>query len=108
MAPELKTEHPHIVRVKGVRGGRPVIKSTAIEVALVVKLYKMGESADEILSMYPHLAPAAVYDALSYYHDHQKEIEQAIADQDIHSILDQHSLSIDSQGRIVPKANKLH
>ena len=104
MALEVKTEHPHIVRVKGIRGGRPIIKSTGIEVALIVKLYKMGESVDEILSMYPHLAPAAVYDVLSYYHDHQEEIEQYIANQDLQSILERNALTIDNQGRIIPRS----
>ena len=104
MALEVKTEHPHIVRVKGIRGGRPIIKSTGIEVALIVKLYKMGESVDEILSVYAHLVPAAVYDALSYYHDHQEEIEQYIADQDLQSILERNALTIDSQGRIIPRS----
>ena len=102
MALEAKTDHPHIVRAKGIRGGRPIIKSTGVEVALIVKLYKMGESVDEILSMYPHLAPAAVYDALSYYHDHQEEIEQYIANQDLQSILKRNALTIDKQGRIIP------
>ncbi|MBF8265290.1 MAG: hypothetical protein HW384_1154 [Dehalococcoidia bacterium] len=103
MALKTKTEHPHIVRVKEIRGGRPVIKDTGIEVALIVKLHKMGESVDEILALYPHLAPAAVYDALSYYHDHQKEIEHLIADQDIQVILEQNDLTIDSQGHILPR-----
>lgn len=104
MVLQAKTEHPHIVRVKGVRGGRPILKNTGIEVALIAKLHKMGESVDEILSLYPHLAPAAVYDALSYYHDHQDEIERLIADQDIQAVLKQHNLAVDSMGRIGMKS----
>lgn len=104
MASEVKTEHPHIVKVKGMRGGRPIIKGTGIEVALIVKLYQMGESADEVLSAYPHLVPAGVYDALSYYHDHPEQIEQHIADQDLHSILERNDLTFDSRGRIIPKS----
>ncbi|MDO8637249.1 MAG: DUF433 domain-containing protein [Dehalococcoidia bacterium] len=104
MTLKTKTEHPHIVRVKGIRSGRPVIKDTGIEVALIVKLHKMGESVDEILSLYPNLAPAPVYDALSYYHNHQKEIEHLIADQDIQVILEQNDLTIDSQGHILPSS----
>jgi uncharacterized protein (DUF433 family) len=103
MTLEVKTEHPHIVRAEGIRGGRPVIKNTSIEVALIVKLYKKGDSADEILSAYPHLSPAAVYDALSYYHDHQEEIEKFISNQNLRSVLKHNALTITSHGQIVPK-----
>jgi hypothetical protein len=38
---------------------------------------------DEILQHYRHLTPAQVHDALSYYFDHQAEIEEEIRlDQD--------------------------
>jgi len=74
------TEHPHIVRVKGVCGGRPTIKGTRISVRHVAQLYKPGDVVDEILKAHPHLTPAAVYDAISYYLDHQKQIEQEIAE----------------------------
>jgi len=30
----------------------------------------MGLSVEEILEGLPHLTPAQVYEALSYYHDH--------------------------------------
>ncbi|MBI4287582.1 MAG: DUF433 domain-containing protein [Chloroflexi bacterium] len=100
---ESRTEHPHIVRVKGIRGGRPILKNTGIEVTLIVKLHKMGESVDEILALYPHLIPAAVYDALSYYHDHQDEVDRLIADHDIQAVLEQNDLSVNSQGRIGTK-----
>ena len=65
MATEVKTEHPHIVRVEGVRGGRPVIKGSRILVSLIATYYKMGETPDNILRLYPHLPAAAIYDALS-------------------------------------------
>jgi uncharacterized protein (DUF433 family) len=36
----------------------------------------MGETPEEILEKYPHLTLAQVYDALSYYYDHQEEIDR--------------------------------
>jgi uncharacterized protein (DUF433 family) len=44
----------------------------------VVGYYKLGLSVEEILEGLPHLTPAQVHEALSYYHDHQEEIERDI------------------------------
>jgi len=82
MAISRKTEHPHIVKTEGVVGGRPRIKGTRISVELVARYFKMGESPDDIILMYPHLKPAAVYDAISYYLDHQEEMEREMAELD--------------------------
>ncbi|MCW5853410.1 MAG: DUF433 domain-containing protein, partial [Anaerolineae bacterium] len=49
------TEHPHVVRVPGVCGGRPVIKDTRIAVSHVAVQYKRGASVEEIVQDYPHL-----------------------------------------------------
>lgn len=75
-----KTEHPYIVRAKGVCGGRPVIKGTRIPVWIIAGWAKDGYSAEQIQrEIYPHLSLAQVYDALSYYYDHQAEIDTDIA-----------------------------
>ncbi len=95
------TEHPHIVRVKGVCGGRPIIKGTRISVRDVAALYKRGETTDEILQTYSRLKPAAIYDALSYYHDHQTEIEQEIRENRIEYILAKYNATLDARGRII-------
>ena len=75
---EIKTEHPYIVKVEGICGGRPIIKGTRITVWLVASLFKQGCSPEEILTTYPHLSPAAIYDALSYYFDYKEEIFEAL------------------------------
>ena len=62
MATELRTEHPHIVRVEGVVGGEPVIAGTRIGVAFIARLVQAGEEPAEIIVAYPHIAPAAVYE----------------------------------------------
>jgi uncharacterized protein (DUF433 family) len=36
---------------------------------------RMGLSADEIASKHPQANVAAIYAALSYYHDHREEID---------------------------------
>jgi uncharacterized protein (DUF433 family) len=93
-----QTEHPYVVRVAGVCGGRPIIKGTRISVGHIAQLYKAGDTIEEILEAYPHLKAAAVYDAISYYLDHQKEIEQEIAENHIETLITRHGLEIDEQG----------
>ena len=69
---EANTEHPHILRQASKQA---VIRP----VRTIVGYYKLGYSIEEILDGLPHLTPAQVYDALSYYHDHQAETESDIA-----------------------------
>src|SRR5262249_41205766 len=73
-----KIAHPYIDHKPGTCGGRAIIVGTRIEVSLIAWCYKQGHTVDEILQSYPHLAPAQVHDALSYYFDHQPEIEEEI------------------------------
>jgi uncharacterized protein (DUF433 family) len=101
MATELKTEHPHIVRVPGVLGGEPVIAGTRIGVAFIARLVQAGEEPSEIVAAYPNLAPAAVYDAMSYYLDHREEIEGIIAESTPQALAERYGLSVQENGRIV-------
>jgi len=39
---------------------------------------RIGHAIDEIITMYPHITHAQVYDALSYYYDHKEEIDKNI------------------------------
>jgi len=94
---EVKTEHPYIVKVAGVSGGRPIIKGTRITVWLVANLFKQGCSPEEILATYPHLTPAAVYDALSYYFDHKEEIE---AEEDFNALKQKLGFEVGEKGLI--------
>ncbi len=71
--------HSYITRKKGVCGGRSIIDGTRISVWGIITWYKSGMSIEEILKGYPHLTPAQVYDAFSYYYDNQEEIERDIA-----------------------------
>ena len=73
-----KLPHPYIEQKTGTCGGRPILKGTRIGVSLIAWHYKQGRTIDEIIQNYPHLTPAQVHDALSYYFDHQAEIEEEI------------------------------
>ena len=73
-----KITHPHIEHRADTCGGRAIILGTRIEVGLIAWHYKQGCTVDEILQSYPHLTPAQVHDALSYYFDYQSEIEEEI------------------------------
>lgn len=79
MIPVVKMEHPYVTQVEGTCGGRPIIRGTRIPVSTIIIWYKQGKEIHEILSIYPHLSPAQIHDALSYYYDHQEEIEKEIA-----------------------------
>ena len=92
--------HPYIVQKDGVRGGRPILRNTRMPVWLIIAMWKKGDSVEDILIAYPHLKPAAVYDAISYYLDHQTEIEQQIAANRLEAVLDRHQATIDSTGLI--------
>jgi len=97
-----ETFHPHITRIPDVCGGRPIVRGTRIPVQSIVGYYKLGMSVDEILSGLPHLTPAQVFDALSYYHDHQAEIEDDIAAAEPEVLLARYGLRMEPDGRVVP------
>ncbi len=92
------TDHPHIVRVAGVCGGSPIIKGSRIAVRQIAHLYKAGETVEEMVQAYPHLSPASVYDAISYYLDHQTEIEQELSDNRLSALVEKHGLRVDERG----------
>jgi uncharacterized protein (DUF433 family) len=81
--PVHRLPHPYIEQEPDVYGGNPILRGTRIRVSLIAWQYKQGHTVDEILQGHPHLTPAQVHDALSYYFDHQAEIEEEIGlDQD--------------------------
>jgi len=97
-SPVQQTEHPYIVRMKGLCGGRPTIKGTRLSVRHVAQMYKAGDTVEEILQAHPHLKAAAVYDTISYYLDHQQEIEQEIAAARLEALQAKYRLQIDEHG----------
>ena len=76
---QIKVEHPYIVKEKRVSGGSPIIKGTRIPVWAIVGYYKkLNYSIEEILKHLPELSPAQVYDAFSFYYDHQNDVEREL------------------------------
>ena len=70
------TEHRYIVRDDDILGGEPIIVGTRVPVRAVVELWCLGIAPEGISAYLSHLTLAQVFDALSYYADHQAEIQQ--------------------------------
>jgi hypothetical protein len=65
----------------------------------------MGFSIEEILEGLPHLNAAQIFEALSYYHDHQTEVEQEILESRVSELLGKYDLRLTDEGRIVSVDN---
>lgn len=76
----ITTHRPHVVRVQGICGGRPVIDGTRIPVKTVVGWVRVGMSPQEITDQFA-LSAAQVADALAYYEDHPEEIDAEFAEE---------------------------
>lgn len=72
------TEHFYIVTDDQILSGEPIIKGTRTPVRAIVELWRQGIPPEEIPNHLPHLTLAQVFDALSYYSDHQEEINTHI------------------------------
>ncbi len=71
--------HPYIVSDPDLLHGEPVVRGTKTSVRAIVELWRLGTRPEEIPVHLPHLQLAQVFDALSYYSDHQEEINGYIA-----------------------------
>jgi uncharacterized protein (DUF433 family) len=101
---EIPTEHPHVVRDPEVCGGAPIIRGTQVSLLHFAVLWKQVVAPEEILQSCPHLTAAQVYDAISYYLDHQQEIEQELqALRRSDSLAAQHDLMMDAKGFLRPR-----
>lgn len=58
-------------------GGRPYIQGKGISVQYIADLYNHAWAVDDLVREFD-LTPGQVYAALSYYSDHQTEIDQDI------------------------------
>jgi uncharacterized protein (DUF433 family) len=74
----IATEHPHIVRDPKIGWGEPIIRNTGIRVRILVEYWRLDTPLEELLQYFPHLTRAQVLDALSYYEDHQEEMNTLI------------------------------
>lgn len=72
------TTNRYIVMDESILGGEPIITETRTPVRAIVELWRMGTGPEEITTRLPHLTLAQVFDALSYYSEHQEEINAYI------------------------------
>ena len=101
MSLPISTAYRYITHVSEIAGGRPVIRGTRITVKAIVGYYKLGLSVEEMLEDLPALTPAQVYEALSYYHDHQVEIERDIEENRAERLIERYGLKMAENGRII-------
>lgn len=81
-----KIIHPYIAFREDIGGGCPIIVGTRTRVSNIVAYYKLGYSPEELAREFPHLTLSQIYDALSYYYEHQKEIDKEIEEDSEESI----------------------
>ncbi len=77
-----------------------MISGTRIGVAFIARLLQAGEEPSEIVAAYPNLEAAAVYDAVSYYLDHQPEIDALIAGSTLEALAERYGFSVQGDGKI--------
>jgi len=66
----------HIEQRKTASGLQAYIRNTRVAVRHVIAFLKAGHPLEEIIEIdLPHLSPAAIYEAMAYYHDHPAEID---------------------------------
>ena len=75
--------HPYITNKKGVCGGRSIVRGTRIPVWSLIQWYKQGMTIEDVMREFPHLKPAQVHDAFSYYYDNRKEIEKDMTENEM-------------------------
>jgi uncharacterized protein (DUF433 family) len=73
-----ETAHRYVVTDEDILDGEPILAGTRTPVRAVVELWRQGVSPEEIPNRLPHLSLAQVFDALSYYSDHQEAIHEYI------------------------------
>jgi uncharacterized protein (DUF433 family) len=66
------------VRDSAILDGEPIIKGTRTPVRAIVELWRMGVAPEDISTHLPHLTLAQIFDALSFFADHQAEITDYI------------------------------
>jgi len=70
--------YPHIVKEDGKSARLERHPRTRVSMIVTDYLWR-GWSAEEIVRQYPYLSLAEVHAALTYYHDHEAEIDRELA-----------------------------
>ncbi|MBD1867706.1 DUF433 domain-containing protein [Cyanobacteria bacterium FACHB-471] len=72
------TKYLYVVRDDEILHGEPIIQGTRTPVRAIVETWRMGVAPEEIPRGMPHLTLGQVFGALTYYSDHQDEINYYI------------------------------
>ena len=68
------TRHRYIVHSVAILSGEPSFAGTRTPVRAIIETWRLGIAPEDIPNRLPHLTLAQVFDALSYYSDHQAEV----------------------------------
>jgi uncharacterized protein (DUF433 family) len=68
----------YITRNPNILGGEPIIAGTRTPVRSIVEYQRLGYSPPDMIRAMPYLRLSEVYAALSYYHDHEDELNEQI------------------------------
>jgi uncharacterized protein (DUF433 family) len=78
----------HIEQKQTASGPEAHIRGTRVAVRHIAEFLLAGHTVEEIIKEgLPHLPPAAIYEAIAYYHDHKKEIDDEIAANEREAVL---------------------
>lgn len=72
------TGHRYIVNDAQILGGEPTVLGTRTPGRAIVETWRLGVAAEQIPRALPPLTLAQVFDGLSYWSDHQEEINTHI------------------------------
>jgi uncharacterized protein (DUF433 family) len=72
------TQHPYIVCTDDILHGVPIVAGTRTPVRAIAELWKFGVAPEEIVVRLPHLTLAQVFDAMSYYQEQRRAIDDDI------------------------------
>jgi uncharacterized protein (DUF433 family) len=68
----LEPQYAYVEVVEKPTGAQAMLKGTRIPVSIIIGYLRVGETPESLVKqILPHLTLAQLYDALSYYHDHQ-------------------------------------
>lgn len=77
----------HIEQKSTSHGPQAYVRGTRVAVRHIVDFLQAGYTAEEIIQTgLPHIPPAAIYEALAYYYDHQQEIQSELKANDPQTI----------------------
>ena len=77
----IETGYKHIVCTPGFYGGKPCIDDYKIAVHDIAAYTHQGSSPEELAANL-HLTLGQIHAALSYYYDHQEQIDREIVEED--------------------------